>query len=388
MNKILRNVFLVAVMLIANASFADTYTYTFTSGDANKNGSCWLQGIVWTVNSNSTYFGNVDKTKGQQYGSGSSPATSLVLSTTKIPGTISSIKVNTSGASSIKATLEVKVGGTTFGENYTLTTTATDVTFTGSAKGEVSLNYTQTSSKAIYIKSIEITTDEDIIYEDEQVEIADNIAEFKALASGTKAELRLKDAVVQYVNGNDMYVADATGGIDFYKSDLTYIAGQTLNGSITATYKDYNSLPELTDIESNKLEASDEVIDVTPVEMSVAEAANVSNACKLVKITNVTAVSIDSKYYTDEDKTIQIYNKFNLNYTPDTEKAHDYVGIIIPYNKVIEIAPTEAPITTGISSLSADEAVADAPAYNLAGQKVTGAYKGVVVKGGKKFVQK
>ena len=122
--------------------------------------------------------------------------------------------------------------------------------------------------------------------------------------------------------------------------------------------------------------------------MSVAEAANVSNACKLVKITNVTAVSIDSKYYTDEDKTIQIYNKFNLNYTPDTEKAHDYVGIIIPYNKVIEIAPTEAPITTGISSLSADEAVSDAPAYNLAGQKVTGAYKGVVVKGGKKFVQK
>ena len=43
---------------------------------------------------------------------------------------------------------------------------------------------------------------------------------------------------------------------------------------------------------------------------------------------------------------------------------------------------------TSISSLSADEAVADAPAYNLAGQKVTGAYKGVVVKGGKKFVQK
>ncbi len=388
MNKILRNVLAVALLLIANASFADTYKYVFDSGAVTKNGTQLLDNLEWTINSSSAYFGSLDKTKGLQFGSSKDPAKSLVLSTTKIPGTISSIKVNTSGGSKTDATLQVKVGGVNFGDAYTLTATATEAAFTGSATGEVSLNYTQTTSKAIYIKSIEITTDAEIIYEEEQIDLVDNIAAFKALESGTKAELKLNNAVVQYVNGNDMYVADATGAIDFYKSGLNFIAGQTLNGTILAKYTSYNNLPELTNVEKDGLEASEEVVDVEPVELTVEEAAKAENFCKLVKLSNVTAVSVDSKYYTDADKTIQIYDKFGLNYTVDTEKAADYVGIIIPFNSVVEIAPTVNPTTTGISSLSADETVSDAPAYNIAGQKVSASYKGVVIKGGKKLIQK
>ena len=44
-------------------------------------------------------------------------------------------------------------------------------------------------------------------------------------------------------------------------------------------------------------------------------------------------------------------------------------------------------ITTGINAVKAADAT-DAPAYNLAGQKVNQSYKGVVLKNGKKFVQK
>lgn len=41
-----------------------------------------------------------------------------------------------------------------------------------------------------------------------------------------------------------------------------------------------------------------------------------------------------------------------------------------------------------INGITVDDADANAPAYNLAGQKVSTSYKGVVIKAGKKFVQK
>ena len=222
----------------------------------------------------------------------------------------------------------------------------------------------------------------------------DNIAAFKALGAGNKGILTLKDAKVQYVNGtNDMYIVDATGGIDIYKSNLTYTAGQTLNGTIEATYDEFNKLPELTNITASDIKATDGTI--APVEMTAEEAAKVENICKLVTVKNITLVEIVSgnytNYYNNEDKKLQFYDKFRLGYTPNTESAMDYTGILIPYNSQIELAPTVAPTTstaTGMSHIALDAATENAPAYNLAGQQVSKAYKGVVVKAGKKFLQK
>lgn len=44
--------------------------------------------------------------------------------------------------------------------------------------------------------------------------------------------------------------------------------------------------------------------------------------------------------------------------------------------------------TTNINNITTEAADANAPAYNLAGQKVGKEYKGVVIKAGKKFIQK
>ena len=44
--------------------------------------------------------------------------------------------------------------------------------------------------------------------------------------------------------------------------------------------------------------------------------------------------------------------------------------------------------TTGINNISAEEANADAPVYNLAGQRVGKNAKGVLIKNGKKYVVK
>ena len=136
----------------------DSYSYTFTSKvfDAN-NQTKTLDNVDWTfAGTGGDYFG-YDGTKGHQFGSGSKPYSAFTLSTDGISGTITEIKVNTSGASNIAGTLNVTVGGNAFGNEYTLTKDATEVTFTGSGSGEIAFNYAQTSSKAIYIKSISVT---------------------------------------------------------------------------------------------------------------------------------------------------------------------------------------------------------------------------------------
>ena len=218
-----------------------------------------------------------------------------------------------------------------------------------------------------------------------------SIKEFIALGVGTKAKLTLTNAKVSYANGDDIYVTDATGGIDFYKTSLTYKTGDVLNGSITASYAEFNKLPELTNVVENNLTATEGTVE--PVVLTPAEAASTDNICKLVTVKNITLVSVVSgkttKYYTDADKTLQVYDKFKINYTPDTENAYDYTGVVIPYSSVFELLPTKAPeLTTGINGVVADEVNADAPVYNLAGQRVNKNVKGILIKNGKAFINK
>ena len=143
-------------MLMVMGMRAEEYSYTFNKEEKfTENGTKVLNNVEWTLGGDGGYWG-YDGTKGQQFGSASKPYKTMTLSTSGIPGTITKIVINTSGASDIKGTATIKVGETKFG-TITLTKTATDYTFEGSAKGAVEISYTQTSSKAIYIKSIAIT---------------------------------------------------------------------------------------------------------------------------------------------------------------------------------------------------------------------------------------
>ena len=133
-----------------------TYSYTFNAKQYSANGKKTLNSIDWTLAGNGGYWG-YDSTKGQQLGSGGSPYKSLTL-TSAVFTNVSKIVINTSGASSITGTLTVTVGGKQIGETIKLTSTATSYTFesTELLSGEIVLTYTQTSSKAIYIKAITV----------------------------------------------------------------------------------------------------------------------------------------------------------------------------------------------------------------------------------------
>jgi hypothetical protein len=132
-----------------------TYSYTFTAKTFSANGTKALNNVNWTITGDGGYW-NYDGTKGQQLGSGNNPYKSLTVSSDSFSN-VSKIKINTSGAKSINATCDVYVGDTKVG-TIKLTTAATEYSFdVTDISGEVKFVYTQSSSKAIYIKSIDIT---------------------------------------------------------------------------------------------------------------------------------------------------------------------------------------------------------------------------------------
>ena len=136
-----------------------SYSYTFTSKAFTGAGTVALGDISWTLDTDGGYFGydTSQYDKGQQIGSAKAAATYITLSTSDYADAVTSISVETAGASGIEATLEVFVDGTSYGSG-TLSLEKTEFTFTAdSAKtGKIELKWTNSSAKAIYIKSISI----------------------------------------------------------------------------------------------------------------------------------------------------------------------------------------------------------------------------------------
>lgn len=162
MTKHLR-IFMLTLLTIVCAlgGYAEKYQYVFSSKVINSVGETQLGDINWTLTtSNGKMYASYDTDRGQQLCSNGSPANPrpsyIYLSTTGFSGNITSVKVNTSGGSGINAKLGISVDGKEFGNEKTITKTATDYEFTGSATGKLSINWTSIN-KGIYIKSIEVT---------------------------------------------------------------------------------------------------------------------------------------------------------------------------------------------------------------------------------------
>ncbi len=228
---------------------------------------------------------------------------------------------------------------------------------------------------------------------------AANIAAFKALEDGTVAELTLTDAVVTFVNGKDMYVTDATGSIDFYNCNLSYTAGQKLNGKIKVKYTVYKSTPEAIEPSENNLTATDG--EATPQEVAVSS-VDISKVCDYVKISGKVKVleetsgdkTFTNYYIADEsDNKVMIYRKWKSLDGTDVTTLNDgdeatITGIVVPFNDTVEIAVTAMESTSsGIENISA-EIANDAPIFNIAGQRVEKAVKGIYIQNGKKFIVK
>ena len=127
-----------------------------------------------------------------------------------------------------------------------------------------------------------------------------------------------------------------------------------------------------------------------PVAKTVTTAEAKNSVSDLVELKNVNVYAVGTKYYIKNgDDSIQVYNGFHIDgYTVAAAENVDVKGIMVRYKNTYEIYPTEAPATTGINKITNNASDENAPVYNLAGQRVDKSYKGIVIKKGKKYLNK
>lgn len=144
----------------------ETYSYTFKSGDLEKTTpkTYTFDKVEWNVSGKIAYCNWSGNDKGYQLASKNDNGTDVTFSTTNIPGTITSVKVNSCVGSKGKAEISVKVGGTSWGTQTYTTTTSKSFDFTGTGNGEISIELKNQAKKALYIKSITVEyTTENVI---------------------------------------------------------------------------------------------------------------------------------------------------------------------------------------------------------------------------------
>lgn len=195
-------------------------------------------GASWVVSSDAEES-NFDSTKGVHFGTGKLAVSYLELSTSDIEGTITKIVVNASGASGTSASLGVTVGGVDFGSTQSLTSTATEYTFEGSASGKIKVRLSQTSAtKALYVKSIVVTYNNGAVPEllDPELAFETTSATITLGDEFVLPELTNKgDGAVTYSSSNqNVATVDDNGIVDVKGAGTTVI---TAKSALTETYK-------------------------------------------------------------------------------------------------------------------------------------------------------
>ena len=421
MNKILRISMIAVLALIANFSFAGVSTIDFTKlsvktvsdvDNKENNGYTFTSGdFTFTAKKNKGQAAptqNANSKDLRHYAKNSITISGAKM--TKMVFTMSEAgKKQWATVTASEGTMTVdKTNGTTTWEN---TNGSSSVTLTVGDKNDNGTNKSKTAGQ-FNVDKVDITSDgqgggETPTPPAEETK-AENIAAFKALASGTTATLTLKNAQVVYKNvyttksgatNTEYYVRDASGAIQFFNTDLELNVNQIINGTVEVKYTLYNEMTEATktaNTSAEKLTITDGETAV-PTKVTVADLTSNKYLCDLVTVENANIISETSGTYTNQYLTngtdkVMIYDKFKTKTSITDGEGLDVTGILVTTklsgNIINELAPISAPIPTGINNITTDATLENAPAFNLAGQKVGKAYKGVVIKAGKKFVQK
>ena len=156
--------FLFALIASMSGLQAETWSYTINSKVWDAVGTRNLNGVDWTLSAEfgtgGSYFGyeGGNSGKGQQVGASKNrEAKTMTLSTSGISGTIKSVTIYTGTASGVNATVNVSVGGVSYGDPASLTTENAPYTFEGDNSGEIKINWVNnTVSKALYFKQIDV----------------------------------------------------------------------------------------------------------------------------------------------------------------------------------------------------------------------------------------
>lgn len=279
-------------------------------------------------------------------------------------------------------------------------------------------NWTGSANKVVYsiagntqIKTMTVTLGEggtpqppvEITYTD-VASVKDLLANY---TEDTKnLNLTLTNAKVTYVNEYNgtinTYVREGDAAIELRTLGFNMPVNSILTGKVKVDLTFNYGVPYLV----ANAGTNDESITVTesteaaqPIEATVADIIANKYLNDLVTIKGFTFSKEEYQegrfnyYANDGEQKIMIYDKFNkVGGVAELTEGEKY-NVVGLYGAIFkgtpEIIPTQAvvPTSTGISNITVTTAD-NAPAYNLAGQKVNAAYKGIVIKNGKKMIKK
>ena len=218
--------------------------------------------------------------------------------------------------------------------------------------------------------------------------------------------LTLTNAKVTYVNEYNgtinTYVREGDAAIELRTLGFNMPVNSILTGKVKVDLTFNYGVPYLV----ANAGTNDESITVTesteaaqPIEATVADIIANKYLNDLVTIKGFTFSKEEYQegrfnyYANDGEQKIMIYDKFNkVGGVAELTEGEKY-NVVGLYGAIFkgtpEIIPTQAvvPTSTGISNITVTTAD-NAPAYNLAGQKVNAAYKGIVIKNGKNMIKK
>jgi len=214
------------------------------------------------------------------------------------------------------------------------------------------------------------------------------IAEFAELSNNTIAKLKLTNAVVLGIGGGNIVVKDETGSLLIFDKNnlITASQGYTISGTIDGKKTVYGGLLEIKDLTATDLEVTENTITATQIALNNIEGQEYMT--NLWEIKDVVIKKDGDRFYlmNGETKILQIYDEFKTN-ALTAEGTYTVEGLRGKYNTTEQFWITKVTETSGISAQTID-ADANAPMYNLKGERVDANYRGVVIKAGKKTIQK
>lgn len=419
MNKILRISMIAVLALIANVSFGQDAIFTETFDNcAGKGGN---DGIWANISGNKDLSDDYTDNAGWVGTKATAGSKCAIMGTAKAAGKIISPSI-----SGIKgdATLKIKVGAwKDDGTKIKLSTSngtleANTATISNENFAEITLYITNITAdfkitfEANSASKNRFFLDEVKVYKGklpkQEITYTDVPSVKDLLANYTKAtsnlNLKLTNAKVLYVNNYNgtvnTYVREGDAAIELRTLGFDMPVNSTISGTVKVDYAVNNGIPYLKANDATKAEAltiTTSTEEAQPIVATVADILAKKYINDLVIIKDVTFKKEVSGTYTnyfiyDGDQKVQLYDKFQVSDLATLTDGETYTvqglfGQI--FKDVPEILMTKKVAeTTGINNITTDATLENAPAFNLAGQKVGKAYKGVVIKAGKKFVQK
>ena len=224
------------------------YSYEFEAKVFVNNENKELGDEEWTLAGSYTgespslgYDTNNTPSKGQQFGSGNNPYSSMTLaSTNKFKAY--AVVVNVAGANGVEATVQVKSDNTSLkgkdGEaTIAISNTSTYYTFTNEelVLGRIKIIINQTSEKAIYIKSIYVFNTKES-HDDFMEEIANLNSDIESIVIPTETDTNLS-LVTKCANGTDVVWQSNNEAIKIESGKgIVTRAATDVNVTLTATF--------------------------------------------------------------------------------------------------------------------------------------------------------